>query len=263
MCSVWVYIYVCMYVLVCVCIVLCICVLVCYVYVCVYTCMYGCTSVRVYICVRAFMGECVCVSVAAYGLARAIRTGNRTPEFVFAVDPIHWRFEGWHTRWFGDPYRFVQWRPDSDLDPKSRHFMWVFAFVLFSYLPLSIGICILLVLFHVTIWYILPVWLPVSLHEASVGVHFNFVVYRAPISVISYVDVCHFWLRTIIDISYTRLDLVIDSVIISDYISPIFFIWCQLVAFQLSDTSSQLLIIQLSAIIGIVICWRYSITKSP
>ena len=43
--------------------------------------------------------------------------------------------------WSGDPYRFVQWRPDSDSVSKPYHFMWVFAFGLFLYLPLSIYIC--------------------------------------------------------------------------------------------------------------------------
>ena len=46
----------------------------------------------------------------------------------------------------------------------------------FSYLPLSICICVLLLLFHVIIWCILPVWLLVSLDETSMIVHLNCVV---------------------------------------------------------------------------------------
>ena len=56
--------------------------------------------------------------------------GNRRFGFVPIIDPINWQFEDGHTRWFRDPYRFIQWRPDGNSDLKSRHFMWVFTFVL-------------------------------------------------------------------------------------------------------------------------------------
>ena len=46
----------------------------------------------------------------------------------------------------------------------------------FSYLPLSIYICVLLWSFHVTVWCILPVWLLVSLHETSKNAHFIYVI---------------------------------------------------------------------------------------
>jgi len=61
---------------------------------------------------------------------------------------IHWRFKDWPMGWFREPYWFIQWRPDGDSDPKSRHFMWVFALVLFSNLPLLLDTCVF-VLFHV------------------------------------------------------------------------------------------------------------------
>jgi len=47
---------------------------------------------------------------------------------------------------------------------------------LFSYLPLSVGIYILLVSFHVTFCYILLVWLHGSLHETSMIVHLMYLV---------------------------------------------------------------------------------------
>jgi len=48
------------------------------------------------------------------------------------MDPMHWRFENRPMGWSVDQYRFVQWRPEGDSVTKLRHFMWVFAFVLFS-----------------------------------------------------------------------------------------------------------------------------------
>ena len=92
------------------------------------------------------------------------------------MDPISRRFEDWSMGWSGDSQRLVQWRSYGNSVPKSRHFMWVLAFISFPYLPLSVGIYILLVSFHVTFRLILPVWLPVFLHETSVSVHFNYVV---------------------------------------------------------------------------------------
>ena len=97
-----------------------------------------------------------------------------------------------------DPIRIrVHWGPDTLAIRRPTHRMiqrfvavravktkWRFGFkfhvsicsYLFSYLPLSVSIYILLVSFHVTVWFILPVWLPVSLHEASVSVHLNYFV---------------------------------------------------------------------------------------
>jgi len=51
----------------------------------------------------------------------------------------------------------------------------------FSYLPLSIAICVLLVSFHVTIWYIKPVCLLIFLHETSLSAHSIYLV-----------DLCYF-----------------------------------------------------------------------
>ena len=72
------------------------------------------------------------------------------------MDSIHCRFEDRPMRWSENSYRFVQWRPDGDSDPNSRHYMWVFILMLFSYLLLSVGVHMLLVSFHVNNCYILP-----------------------------------------------------------------------------------------------------------
>jgi len=47
------------------------------------------------------------------------------------MDPIDWQFEDRLMGWFEDPYRFMQWRPDGDSDPKLHHFMWVFVLIYF------------------------------------------------------------------------------------------------------------------------------------
>ena len=107
----------------------------------------------------------------------------------------------------------------------------------------------LLVLFHVNDLYILQVWLCLSFHEISVSVHFNYVV---DLSVYLRHFICWclpFWLWASCGISYIEIDLVIDSVVIRDSISLVFFIWCQLIVIQLSDSLSQFSVIQLSAII--------------
>jgi len=49
----------------------------------------------------------------------------------------------------------------------------------FPYLPLSVGIYILHLSFHVTFYYILPVWLLIPLHETSMIVHFIYLVNRS------------------------------------------------------------------------------------
>ena len=77
---------------------------------------------------------------------------------VLVMDPIQWRFEDRPMIWSRDSYQFVRWRPDNDSIPKSRHFMWMFVLMLFSYLSLIISNCVLLALFHVGNWYIFPVY---------------------------------------------------------------------------------------------------------
>ena len=58
----------------------------------------------------------------------------------------------------------------------------------FPHSPLSeIYIYVLLILFYVTICLIIPVWLPVSFHEVSMSVHFNYIAY---LSAIQYLFKC-------------------------------------------------------------------------
>ena len=45
---------------------------------------------------------------------------------VLVMDLIQWRFKNWFMGWSIDQYRFMMWRPEGDLVPKPRHFMWVF-----------------------------------------------------------------------------------------------------------------------------------------
>ena len=52
----------------------------------------------------------------------------------------------------------------------------VYSCIIFLFIVVS-SIYLLLVSFHVTIYFILLVWLPVSLHEASMSVHFDYIAY--------------------------------------------------------------------------------------
>ena len=123
-----------------------------YSYVCMYfgvpLCVCTC-GVRVWVHIGCIMCVCVCVDSPSFLCvrlcAKVMRTSSWDPDqlqetqtrsgFIFTVDPIHRRFKDRPMGWFGDSYRFVQWRPDDDSLPKSRHFMWVFVLVLFSNLP--------------------------------------------------------------------------------------------------------------------------------
>jgi len=53
-------------------------------------------------------------------------TGDPSPIRIYArYGPINWRFEDRPMGWSGDPYQFVQWKPDGDSDLTPRHFKWV------------------------------------------------------------------------------------------------------------------------------------------
>jgi len=95
---------------------------------CMYVlCYYVCMSMYVFVYHRVYMVACCSDSDS---LMRS-ELDNERFRFVLVVDPIHWRFEDRPIEWSGDSYQFVQWRPNGDSDPKSRHFMWVFALYLF------------------------------------------------------------------------------------------------------------------------------------
>ena len=93
------------------------CILCIWVYMCVY--VYECMFVWVH-----GLG-CVLHRLDPFG---EIRTHCKRLKFVFVNDPIHWRFEDQPIGWYGDSYRFVQWRPDGDSVLEPRHFMWVFVY---------------------------------------------------------------------------------------------------------------------------------------
>jgi len=139
----------CVCVWVCVCYIKCICMyIMCVIIFGVYVymmCMHEIECIHVYVCM------CVCyiimcmtpwVIACCSDLDSFVRSelGNRRSRLRVRCDPMHWRFEDRSMGWSGDPYRFVQWRPDGDSDTKSRHFMWVFVLMLFLYLLLPVGV---------------------------------------------------------------------------------------------------------------------------
>ena len=140
-------------------------VLLVYIYTCTYIHECGCT--RMCLCARVgvkhvFIFICICDAcmVAWYSDLdpfSEIRTRYRRFGVVPVMDPISKRFEGRSMGWSGDSYRFMQWRPDDDLILKPRHFMWVFAFVLFSQITISSSVYMLLVLLYETIYFTLSV----------------------------------------------------------------------------------------------------------
>jgi len=93
---------------------------------------YMCLCMCVHVCLYVEYINYVCLVVWYSDTDSLVRSG------VFAVKLIHWRFEDWPAGRFGDTYRFVLWRLDSDLVPKSHHVMWVFTLVSFPYFSLSI-----------------------------------------------------------------------------------------------------------------------------
>ena len=139
----WMYVYVfnnvcvgnCMLIYACVCVIRVLCIYA-YMYVCnngwvcilcaqvyMYICMWVCESVSVSSCVWW------CVTTITSSFVQS-KLGNGRFGFV-PVNPIHWQFQDWHTRWFEDPYRFILYRSNDDWGPKSHHFISVFVLVLF------------------------------------------------------------------------------------------------------------------------------------
>ena len=114
----------------------------CCVFVCTCVCVYECISVRVYL----YSCEYMCLWL--YITARRPRSYNsdleaetRTlPGLMLLWSQYAMRFKDRLTRWFGDSYLFVQWRPGDNSDPKSCYFMWVFVLMLFPYLLLPVGV---------------------------------------------------------------------------------------------------------------------------
>ena len=185
-----------MYVLiigVCWCVCMCEYVYIYNMYVCVYSyiCMmwvYLCMYARV-ACMYEYMCECImCVLIllplCVFGgilqryelvwwdpdpLQETWICARFEPYSVAIRRPVHemiWRFVPIHTvktrRWFG-------------FKTASFH-VSVCSYVIFLFIVAS-STYMLLVLFHVIIWYIWPVWLPILFHMMSVNVHFYYTVY--------------------------------------------------------------------------------------
>ena len=160
-----------------------------YVYICVYTCIRiyvgvhvclcvyveECIRVRGYICV--FMCLVVCYSVTdLFGEIRTI-AGDPDPIRICAsyrpnTIAIRKSIHGMIRR--SVPVRAVKTRRRFSSKTASFHVnvcSWVFL-----YLLLLVCAYMLLLSFHVTFCYILPIWLLVSLHEALVIIHLICVV---------------------------------------------------------------------------------------
>jgi len=113
----------------------------CSMYVCVYLYMYVYRCTRMCRCARVGI-KCTFIFICMFGCVlqyfgsvwwdpdQLQKTQTRF-RFMLVMDPIHRQSEDRPMGWSVDPYRFVQWRPDGDLVPKSRHFMWVFVLVHF------------------------------------------------------------------------------------------------------------------------------------
>jgi len=144
--------------------------------------LYTCTCIRV--CVFIYMHGCVNVCMCVFGCMV-----QRSGPVWWDPDPLQ---EIWICARYG-PDILTIWRPIHGMIRRSvpvravkirRRFgskiasfhVSVCSCIISLFIVVSI-IYMLLVSFHVTVWYILPVWLPVSLHEMSMSVHFNYTVY--------------------------------------------------------------------------------------
>ena len=128
------------------CVGMCVCIYICmyvYTHIYVYICMYMGVHVYVCMCVCVYMWcvyvyECMFVWIHLFGCVVTAITdsfvqseiGNRRFILVPVMHLIHGWFEDRPMRWSRDPYRFIQWRSGDDLDPRPRHFMWVFVLLL-------------------------------------------------------------------------------------------------------------------------------------
>jgi len=152
-----------------------------YMLVCMYMCVCIQVCILVYVCV-CMWGYIYNVYVCDWLRVTAFRTHSDDPNSITGDSNL---YPFW-TRCIGD----------SKIDPwmirrsvlvralKTRRWFWseTISFhvsvcsCVFLYLPLSVCVYMLLLLFHVIFYYILPVWLFVILHETSMIVHFNFAV---------------------------------------------------------------------------------------
>jgi len=95
----------------------------------IYMGVHVCVCIRVYVRVSSWVG----LLLQHSDLFGEIRTCYRRLWSAFADEPIHWRFENWPMGCSRDSYQFMQWRPDGEPIPESRHFMWVFVIGLFQF----------------------------------------------------------------------------------------------------------------------------------
>jgi len=155
-----------------------------------------CVRVWVYTCICSYIHMCVCVCVCVWiimyiclclcihvCMAAAIWTRSCDPDSLTKdsdLFPLWTRYASDlktdpQTIWRSIPVRTMKTRRHFESKTVSFHVSVSFC-IIFIFIVVSI-IYLLLVLFHVTIRFILPVWLPISLHEISMSIHFNYIVY--------------------------------------------------------------------------------------
>jgi len=147
--------------------------------------MQVCTWVHVWVCVcRVCLGISSPVSqsfsffVCVRLRVAAIRTYSCNPDPLqeirisvrYGPDKLAIRRPIHELIWRSVPVRAVKTRRRFGSKTASFH-VHVCACIISLFIIVSI-IYMLLVSFHVTVWYILPVWLPVSFHVMSVSAHF-------------------------------------------------------------------------------------------
>ena len=149
--------------------------------------MYTSTYVYLYSC--GFM--CVWLRVAAStDLFVWSEFSNERLKFVPIMDPIHWRFENWSIGWSKDTlairrpiHRMIQRfvsihavKIKQQFGSKIASFHVSVCSISLSQFTIVSSVHMLPLLLHVTLYFILPVWLHVSLHESSMSVHIIYLV---------------------------------------------------------------------------------------
>ena len=146
--------------------------------------MYDCKGVSyVFRCMLQWFRTRSCDLDPLREIRSCTRYGSDTQAIRKPTNGMIWRFV---------PVRAVETR--RRFGSKIASFHVSVSSCLFSYLPLSVGIYILLVSFQVTVWLILLVWLPIFFHEISVSAHPILLFIWAFINIIVCVEDYDFWL---------------------------------------------------------------------
>jgi len=129
----------------------------------------ACVCIRVYVRVSSWVGLRVAkFRTCSWDPDSTRICVRRWPDTLAIRRPTHGMI------WRSVPDRIVKIRRWFSFKAVSFH-VGIFSYV-FLYLLLSVGFYMLLLSFHVTFYYILPVWLLLSLLETSMIVHLIYVV---------------------------------------------------------------------------------------